>query len=194
MFIFCALICAINRQKTTVKKKITYFMKKFVASSFTFFEKVFAAGKFFTTRCLDIRFWDVLYFICLKFNPQYWYLLLYSTKTCWFRSYFLQGKGRNFCGIFIKSQKLCLHKIFNIGLTMKVNCHEFLLFYAQCKMRITPVSLKNYSFHNLLNRLRLFLFNKKVNLKTCLCHVYVYAMVLTWTVHLKCSRICWSFF
>ena len=56
MVIFCALICAINRQKTTVKKKITYFIKKFVTSSFTFFEKVFAAGKFFTTRCLDITF------------------------------------------------------------------------------------------------------------------------------------------
>ena len=55
-FIFCALICAVNRQKTTVKKKITYFLKNYVASLFTFFEKVFAVGKFFTAQCSDVRF------------------------------------------------------------------------------------------------------------------------------------------
>ena len=37
--------------------------------------------------------------------------------------------------------------------------------------------------------LLLFLFKQKFcHLKTCLCHVYVYAMDITWTVHLACSR------
>ena len=64
MFIFAKeilngqfIFVQVNRQKTTVKKKITYFLKNYVASLFTFFEKV------------------LLYFICLKFNPQYWYFL-----------------------------------------------------------------------------------------------------------------------
>ena len=43
--IFCALICA-SRQKTTVKMKITYFLKNFFAFLFTFFEKVFAICTF----------------------------------------------------------------------------------------------------------------------------------------------------
>ena len=80
-FIFCALICAINRQKI-VKKEITYFLKNYFSSLFTFFEKVFAICKFFTARCLDARYWDLLYFI-LKFSPQDWCFLL-----CWFSRYF----------------------------------------------------------------------------------------------------------
>ena len=80
-FIFCVLICA-SRQKTTVKMKITYFLKNYVASLFTFFEKVIAICKFYTTWCLDVRFLDLLYFICLKFNPQYWYPLLPREKMC----------------------------------------------------------------------------------------------------------------
>ena len=72
----------VNRQKTTLKKKITYFLKNYVASLFTFFEKVFAICKFFTARCLDVRFWDLLCFICLKFSPQYWYLFLRREKHC----------------------------------------------------------------------------------------------------------------
>ena len=47
-FSFCALICA-SRQKTTIKMKITNFLKNYVASLFTFFEKVFAICKFLST-------------------------------------------------------------------------------------------------------------------------------------------------
>ena len=81
-FIYCALICASKQTRNTVKKKITYFLKNYVASLFTFFEKVFAIFRFFTARCLDERFRDLLYFICLKFNPQYWYLILRREKMC----------------------------------------------------------------------------------------------------------------
>ena len=37
----------VNREKTTVKKKITYFLENCVASLFTIFEKVFAICKSF---------------------------------------------------------------------------------------------------------------------------------------------------
>ena len=39
----------------------------------------------------------------------------------------------------------------------------------------------------------LFLFKNKFTTKKCLCHIYVYTTALTWTVHLTCLRICWSF-
>ena len=96
----------VHRQKTTLKKK-TYFLKNHVASLFTFFEKVFAICKYFTTRCLDVRFWGLLYVICLNFSPQYWYLLLRREKMRWFNSYFWQGKGRNFGGT-LQNRKRCL--------------------------------------------------------------------------------------
>ena len=88
VFIFVYWFVQVNRQKTTLKKKITYFWKNYFASSFTFFEKVFAICKFFAARRLDVWFWDLSYFTCLKFNPQYWYLLLRREKMCWFSSYF----------------------------------------------------------------------------------------------------------
>ena len=119
--IFCALICASKQIENTVKKKITH-----VASLFRFFEKVFAVFNFFTAHCLGFRFWGLCCFICLKFNPRYWYLLFPREKMCWFRSYFQQGKGRNL-------QKLCLHKIFGIGSTTKVNFHEFCVFILDLK-------------------------------------------------------------
>ena len=66
--------------------------------------------------------------------------------------------------------------------------------FTRCKMHITPVLLKNYSFHIFLKQIKLclglFLFKKNFfPLKKCLCHVNVYVMALTWTVHLTCSRI-----
>ena len=81
-FISCALICASKQAENTVKKKIKYFKKNYGASLSTFFEIVFAVFKFFTARCLDVKFGDLLYFICLKFNPQYWYFLLRREKMC----------------------------------------------------------------------------------------------------------------
>ena len=46
-FIFVHWFVQVNRQKTTVKKKIIYFLKNYVASLFTSFEKVLAICKFF---------------------------------------------------------------------------------------------------------------------------------------------------
>ena len=46
---------------------------------------------------------------------------------------FNKGREKNFCGIFTKLKKLCLHKIFNIGLTTKVNSREFCVFILDVK-------------------------------------------------------------
>ena len=112
---------------------------------------------------------------------------------------FLTREERKLCGILIKSQKLCLHKIFNIALPRKLIAMN-LFFYTQFKMNITLVSLKNYSFCIFFEQIKLpvclFLFKKKQKtkkqknpnnnnnkkktaLKKCLCNVYVYAMALT---------------
>ena len=67
----------VNKQKTTVKKKIAYFSKIMLLLYSQFLKRFLQFAIFFTTRCLDVRFWDLLYFIHLMFNPQYWYLLLH---------------------------------------------------------------------------------------------------------------------
>ena len=112
-----------NRQKTTVKKKIAYFLKNYVASLFIFFEKVFAICKLFTARCLDVTFSDFLCSICLRLNPQYWYvadLVVILNKA----------REETFAASL---QKLCLHKTFSIGWTTKPVCREFYFFIFQVK-------------------------------------------------------------
>ena len=37
-----------------------------------FLNKSLQFANFFTARCLDVRFWDFLCFICLTFNPEYY--------------------------------------------------------------------------------------------------------------------------
>ena len=70
--IFVHWFVQVNRQKTTVNN---LFFEKLCCFFIHNFWKVLAICKFFVTaRCLDVRFWDLLYFICLKFNPQYCYL------------------------------------------------------------------------------------------------------------------------
>ena len=90
-FVFVRWFVQVNRQKITVKKKITenyckirrkYFLKNYVSSLLTVFENVLAiCNFFFTARCLDVRLLDLLYFICLKFNPQYCYLQKQSSRV-----------------------------------------------------------------------------------------------------------------
>ena len=95
--------------------KITYFLKNHVPSLFTF-SKVFAICKFFTTWCLDVKFWILCFFFCFFF--EVWSRVLVSffhrKKMCWFSSYLIKREGKKLGSIFTKSRKLCLHKIFNI--------------------------------------------------------------------------------
>ena len=132
-------------------------MKNYVPSLFTFFEKIF------TTRCLDVRFWNVLYFICLKFNPQYWYLLLRREKCA------------DLVVIFNKKLLRHFYKIAKAVLAYDIS-HWFdqcLRFYTRCKIHRTPVLLKKYWFHKRLNRSNFafvcFFSKKNFHIKKCLC-------------------------
>ena len=132
-FIFCAFICANKQTENTVKKKITYFLKKYVGSLFTFPEKVFAIFKFFTARCLNVRF--LRPFAFYLFEVQSTVLVSYSLpgENELIYKLFSIREGKKLCVIFAKSQKLCLHKIFNIGSTTKVNSREFCVFILDLK-------------------------------------------------------------
>ena len=57
----CTDLCKLNRQKNTVKKKTTHFLKNCSTSLFTFFEKIFAICIFFIAWYLDVRFCDLLH-------------------------------------------------------------------------------------------------------------------------------------
>ena len=65
-FIFCALFVQVNRQKTTVKKKITYFLKNYVTSLFAFFA-------LFASLC-DLQIFYRLVFRCKVLRPIVFYL------------------------------------------------------------------------------------------------------------------------
>ena len=82
-FIFCALIYSSKQTENTVKKKIIYFTKIILLLYLHFSKK--SLQKVFTARRLDVRFWDLLFFICLKFNPQYWYILLLRSFSHFFK-------------------------------------------------------------------------------------------------------------
>ena len=118
-FIFLHWFVPVNRQKNTAKKKITYFLKKHVTSLFTFLQKVFAICKFFT-----LVFYGPFLFYLFEVQSTVLYLLRREKII----DLVVIFKGTIFCRIFTKSQKSCSHKIFNIGSSTKVNCHEFYFF------------------------------------------------------------------
>ena len=138
-FIFCALICA-SRQNTTVNLKITYFLKSYVAYLFTFFEKVFAICNFFSARCLDERFWGLLYFICLKFNPQYLYLFLGREKIVDLVVIFNEGKEETYA-VFLQNRRssVCMNYL-TLVRQRKLILVNFAILYS---MHRTSVLLKN---------------------------------------------------
>ena len=118
----------VNRQKTTVKKKITYLLKNYVASLFAFFE-VFAICKFFN--------WSV--FRCDVLRPFLFYLfevqstVLVSSSSQRRKCVDLAvifNKGRNFCGIFTKLQRPSLLKILTLVQSRKLIAVNFTFLYS----------------------------------------------------------------
>ena len=134
-----------------MKKKITYFLKNYVASIFTFFIKVFAICNYFTTWCLDVRFRDLLFFICLKFNPQYWYLLLRRGRCVDLVVIFNKGREETFI-VSLQDCKSCVCIKYLTLVRPRKLIPWTLRFYTRYKIYRTKVLLKNYSFHNFLNR------------------------------------------
>ena len=132
------------------------FLKYHVGSLFIFFEKVFAICKVFTARCLDARFWDLFYFIvwCSVHSIG---IFFFAERKC-VDLVVIFNEGWNFWGIFTKSQKLCLHKIFNIGSTSKVNCRKFyfLIFYVIIYILCKLITAKKLSISKCFEQIKLW--------------------------------------
>ena len=90
----------LNRQKTAVKKKITYFLKNYVAYLFTFFKfmQIFYVS---VCRCKILRpfifsfVWSSIHSIGIFFARRKYADLVVISNI---------GRGGNFCGIFTISQ------------------------------------------------------------------------------------------
>ena len=82
-FIFLHWFVQVNRQKTAVKKKITYFLKGYVASLSTFFWKSLCNFQIFYRSVFGCKVLRLSVFYLFKFSPQYWYLPLCKEKMCW---------------------------------------------------------------------------------------------------------------
>ena len=101
----------------------------YVASLFAFFEKVFAICNFFN--------WSV--FRCDVLRPFLFYLfevqstVLVSSSSQRRKCVDLAvifNKGRNFCGIFTKLQRLSLHKILTLVQSRKLIAVNFTFLYS----------------------------------------------------------------
>ena len=149
--------------------------------------------QFFTSRCLDERFWDLLYFICWRAIHSI--AIFFTGRKCVDLVVIFNKWREETFVVFLQNRKSCVC----IKYLTLVQPQKFLYtcFYTPCKMHKTPVLLKNYHFTYsfifslclclLLFKKKFFYPQKKV------CHAYIYAMAFTWTVHLMCLRICWSF-
>ena len=149
----------VSRQKSTVKNKITYFLKNYVASLFTIFGKDFAIHTFFPTWYLDIRFWDLFSFICMMFIHSIG-IFFFTGRKC-VNLVVIFNKGREETSVVsLQNCKSCVCiKYFTLKRQLKLTAIN----YTWWKMHITSVSLKNIHFTTFWTdqTSRLFLLKKK---------------------------------
>ena len=133
-FFFVHWYVQVNRQKATVKKKLTYFLEKLCCFFVHIFWKSLCDLQIFyhsMLRCKVFRpflflfVWSPIHSIGIFFFARRKYVDLVDISNV--------GRGRNFCGIFTKLEKLRLHKIFNVGLTITVDYLEFCVFILDVK-------------------------------------------------------------
>ena len=125
-FIFCALICASKQTENYCEGENNLFFEKLYCLFIHIFRKSLCNFQIFyrlVFRCKVLRS-----FLIYLFEVQSTVLISSSPpgENLLIQKLFLTRKEKKLCGIFAKSQKLCLHKIFNIGSTTKVFIHMFL--------------------------------------------------------------------
>ena len=82
---------------------------------------------------------NLLYFICSKFNPQYWYLLLCREKMCWFSSYFNPGSTT--------AVNCCKFYIFILDEPNSSNAKKLLISHFFRQINFAFVSFQKKNFH-----------------------------------------------
>ena len=87
-------------------------------------------------------------------------------------------------------------KYLRLGQPLKLIAVNFTILYSMQNAQNFNFT-KNLFISQFFEQIKLclscFLFKSFFHLKKCLCHVYVNAMALTWTVNLACSRFSWPF-
>ena len=145
---------------------------------YSHFPKKSIICKFFTTWCFDVRFWDLLYFICLKFNPQYWHLLRRGGGCVDLVVIFNKGREETFMASLQNCKSCVCIKYLTLVRPRKL-IPWILRFYTRCKMHRTQVLLKKYIavilqlFKQIKLCLWFFLFTKicspQKNFMSCFC-------------------------
>ena len=107
---------------------------------------------------------------------------------------FNKGREKTFA-VSLQNRKSCICiKYLTLVRPRKLIPVNFEFLYS---MHRTPVLLKNYLFHTFLNRtnfaLVCFFSKKNFSPQKMFMSCLSLRMALTWTAHLTCSRICWSF-
>ena len=128
-FIFCALICSSTQTENYFEKKNLFFEKSCCFFIYIFRKSLCNLQIFYHSvfRCKVLT-----PFVCYLFEVQSTVLVSSSSQTenALIQQLFLTREGKKLLRYFTKSQKMSLRKVFNIGSTTKVNCHECYLLYS----------------------------------------------------------------
>ena len=110
--------------------------------------------QFFTSRCLDERFWDLLYFICWRAIHSI--AIFFTGRKCVDLVVIFNKWREETFVVFLQNRKSCVY----IKYLTLVQPQKFLYtcFYTPCKMHKTPVLLKNFAFHLFIHFFTLPLF------------------------------------
>ena len=128
-----------------------------------FLKKSLQFAIFFIARCLDFETFCILFVWSLIHSIG---IFFFAGRKCVdLVVIFNKGREETLTLIITKSQKLCL--------TLVRPRKLIATYFKWCKMHITLVSLKNYSFHNFLNRSNfafVCFFSRKIFSQKCLHH------------------------
>ena len=126
---FFALICASKLTENYCEEENNLFFESLCCFFIHIFRKNLCNFQFFLP--LGVSMWGFE-----NFRILFVWSFIHSTGIFFFARkkcddlvvFFNKGREKNFFVIFIKSQKLCLHKIFNIVSTTKTNFPELWIF------------------------------------------------------------------
>ena len=114
-------------------------------------------------------FTDLFYFICLKFNPQYWYLLRREKII----DLVVIFKEQSFAVSLQNRKSRVRIKYLTLVRAQKLIAMNFTFLYSICNAQNSSIA-KNYSFHIFFNRfVCLFLFKKTFLPQKMFMSVYV---------------------
>ena len=120
-------------------------MKNYVAFYSHLLKMFLAICSFFTAWCLDVRFSDLLCFICLNWSTIQSIAIFFAGRNCVDLVVVFNKRREETLLVSLQNRNSCVCRKYLILIPVN-SC-----FYTRCKMHKTPVLFKNYN-QNFLNK------------------------------------------